>query len=562
MRRRRWRWVVLGFFILLVLFAADLAWSGSRAVDGFRRARDSLTAGGVALQSGNVPEARVDFAAATSASNQASAALRHASIAALGRLPWFDDDFDAARRGIEALDLAARGGIAYADAAEIVGWDGSTVPGFAPGGHIDAAALHRAAPSVAQAADLIGQADSELSPIDPTGLLSPIGHLVGDAQQEVHMRAGQAMKAAELARLLPPMLGGDGERTYLLVTLSPSDPRGSGGYPGVYGLLHVDGDRLTLSDLAPTSQIPEVPPVPGPADAKQAWHWAGIDRFFWDTTYTPDFPTAAGFMKGIWEASGGQPVDGVVAGDPALMASLLQVVGPVESLTWPETITADNVEAIVGADVYRTTSQPQSDAWEVGMGMALWYAVLSRPWPVEAMATATSEAVLGGHLQVWSAHTEEEQKLGALGVTGAFQMPTYDDPQVTLNGFSANRAGYFATTDVQVEPGTDEKGRAVTTVTVTVQNHAPNGPPSILLGIHPKDVGGKALGTFATDVNVYLPNDATVSSFRVNGRHVIPFEWDELGAHAVSWPPFIEPGETATIEVSYRALASGGETSH
>ena len=125
------------------------------------------------------------------------------------------------------------------------------------------------------------------------------------------------------------MLGADGARTYLLVTLSPSDPRGSGGYPGVYGLLHVDGTQALA--LGPRADVRDPQSEAGarPADAKKAWGWAGIDRIFWDTTYTPDFPTAAGFMKGIWEAGGGKPVDGVIAGDPALMASLLQVVGPV-----------------------------------------------------------------------------------------------------------------------------------------------------------------------------------------------------------------------------------------
>ena len=116
-----------------------------------------------------------------------------------------------------------------------------------------------------------------------------------------------------------------------------------------------------------------------------------------------------------------------------------------------------------------------------------------------------SAAVDGRHLQVWSARKDEQAALGALGVTGAFVAPTDADPRVTLNGFSANRAGYFATTDVQVDPGTDDKGRPVTTVTVTVKNRAPDGPPSILLGMDPSDVGGKSLGTFATDVNVYLP---------------------------------------------------------
>src|SRR4051794_33066844 len=121
---------------------------------------------------------------------------------------------------------------------------------------------------------------------------------MSEARDEITARAAQASTAADLANLLPPMLGVNGPRTYLLVTLSPSDPRAAGGYPGVYGLLHTDGKRLMLSDLAPTSAIPGAKPVPGPKQAKKIWGWTGIDRFFWDTTYTPDFPTAATFMMG------------------------------------------------------------------------------------------------------------------------------------------------------------------------------------------------------------------------------------------------------------------------
>jgi hypothetical protein len=426
-----------------------------------------------------------------------------------------------------------------------------TLPGFAPGGHIDAAAIERAVPGITQAADLLAEADAELAPVDPDSLQSPLDRLMQEAKGEIRLRSEQATTAADLAGLLPPMLGVDGARTYLLVTLSPSDPRGSGGYPGVFGLLHVDGHKLSLSDLAPTSEIPKVKPVPGPSDAKKAWGWAGIDRIFWDTTYTPDFPTAAGFMRGIWEAGGGKPLDGVIAGDPALMASFLQVVGPVDTSAWPETITSDNVERIVGRDVYRTLDGAQSNAWEVGIGAALWNAVLSRPWPAQEMATATSAATEGQHLQVWCVRTEEQAVLGALSVTGEFQTPTATTPTVTLNGFGANRAGYFATTDVRTESGTDENG-LTTTVSVTVRNRGPNGPPGLLLGVTPDDVGGRSLGTFATDVNVYLPTTAVVTSFRVDGHEVTPFEWDELGAHAVSWPTFIEPGMDAVVEVAYR----------
>jgi hypothetical protein len=257
-------------------------------------------------------------------------------------------------------------------------------------------------------------------------------------------------------------------------------------------------------------------------------------------------------MRGIWEAGGGRPIDGVITGDPSLMAAFLEVVGTVDAPVWPETITADNVAQIVGADVYKTTSQQQSDEWEVGIGASLWDAVLSRPWPLREMATAMSAAIDGHHLQVWSANGGEQAALGPLGVTGAFVPPTDSEPRVTLNGFSANRAGYFASTDATVSSGPDDRGSLLTTVAVTVTSSAPTRPPSILLGSKPGDVGGKSLGTFATDINVYIPHDSTVESFRVDGREVTPFEWNELGAHGVSWPAFIEPGKSVTIALSYR----------
>ncbi len=142
-------------------------------------------------------------------------------------------------------------------------------------------------------------------------------------------------------------------------------------------MLHANGKRVTLTNLAATSTIPQVRGgVPAPADVLRAYGDYGIAQAFWDTTYAPDFPTAAKLMSDIWTAGGGEKVDGVIAGDPALMAGLLSVVGPVSTPAWPETITADNVQRIVGADVYKTTSGATSDAWELGIGEALWSAVL------------------------------------------------------------------------------------------------------------------------------------------------------------------------------------------
>src|SRR3954453_13689660 len=188
-RKRRWPLILLGILAVAVILGIDLAWAGSNAYDGFTAARNDLSAGGVALQSGNIAEARNLFGAATSDAAEASDALGHPSVKVVGWLPWSSDDVDAAQRGATALDLAARGGSSFVDAAEAIGWDGSSVPGFSPGGHIDAAAIRRAEPSMTQAADLVQEANAELQPVNPNELTAPLDHVVEDAQTEIESRA-------------------------------------------------------------------------------------------------------------------------------------------------------------------------------------------------------------------------------------------------------------------------------------------------------------------------------------------------------------------------------------
>src|SRR3954471_16358426 len=114
-RKRRWPWILLGIVAIVVILGIDLAWAGSNAYDGFTTARNDLNAGGVALQSGNIAEARNLFAAAASDAAEARDALDHPSVTVVGWVPWFSNDVDAARRTANAVNLAAEGGTSYAD---------------------------------------------------------------------------------------------------------------------------------------------------------------------------------------------------------------------------------------------------------------------------------------------------------------------------------------------------------------------------------------------------------------------------------------------------------------
>jgi hypothetical protein len=391
--------------------------------------------------------------------------------------------------------------------------------------------------------------------VDTEGLVGPVAAAVDQARTEISSRAATAEKAATAAELLPGFLGADGPRTYLVVMQNLSDPRGAGGYPGTYGLLRVDGHQVDLVETRPTSTIPQVAPVPAPSDVKRLYGDFGATTDFIATTYSPDFPTDARLMMSIWESAGRPAVDGVISGDAVLMSNLLEAVGPVASPVqapgWPATITPENVVEVVNRDTFLTTSQAVSDRWQTVTGAALWEAVLTRPWPPEAFATALSRGVEERHLQVFAVDPAEQQALVDLGASGQVALSSGQPSLVVLQGFTDNRAGYFVTTRVASSAQPLADGGTEVTVDVTLSNSAPTGPPSILLGI--PGVSSASEGLFQAQLQVYLPPGATVVSSTVDGEPgILDLVEEEFGRPMAIQFLEVPAGDATTATFVYR----------
>src|SRR4051794_8618175 len=202
-KRRLWRWVLIAISVVILLAIIDLAWAGVRAGDAFAQARDGLRDGGTALEAGQLDEARNFFGAAGSAGAEAQSAMDQPAVRLLGIVPGIHANVDALRRSARAIGYAAAGGDSYAAAAAAAGWDGSTIPGFAPGGHIEASSIQAAAPQLDAAATQLGMARDEVAPIDPSKLVTPLQAPIEQAKMEIDGRSEQAGIAAGLARLLP-----------------------------------------------------------------------------------------------------------------------------------------------------------------------------------------------------------------------------------------------------------------------------------------------------------------------------------------------------------------------
>jgi hypothetical protein len=547
-RRRsvRWSLAILGTLALVALL--DAAWVATTTNRELRSARDSLQRGGSFLVEGRIDDARAAFVLAGASADRAVSAMGHPTARIGSELPVIGDDVRAVKAMATASELGARAGSSLVGAAQAAGWHGSTSFSLGEGGPFPLTALEAAAPDLDAAASLLGQADATLTPIESEGLITPVRDAVASARETLGGNEHAVRSAATLGHLLPTFLGGQGPRRYLLVSLNLSDPRGSGGYPGTYGVLRADDGRLALEAFGPTSDLGVVPPVSAPPDVLRRYERFGALTHPIATTYSPDFPTSARLLLEMWDASGREPLDGVIAVDSVWTSYLLAETGPVETPAWPEPITAENVSTVINHDTFLSTSSVTSDRLQDALGEALLRATLERRFAPTAAASSLARATSERHLQVYSADPTEEELLRQLGASGGVELGP-DPILVAWDGATANRAGYFAEKSIAYRAELQPDGSAHVTIRLTLRNTAPSGPPSILLGGRG---AGVPIGTYWAYANVYLPQGAEDIRGRVLGEPSVNLIEREFGHPVVLQLLRVTPGRSVTGTISYR----------
>jgi hypothetical protein len=227
---------------------------------------------------------------------------------------------------------------------------------------VDRQVAETAALSVGRApADQQARADSglaQLSALHDTGW-GPVDDRADDLRGSLAALGAEARALVSADELRAPMLA-EGRR-YLLLLQDDRQARATGGLVTTHALLTVGARALSLGSVAP-------------ADPS----WQAINL-------TPDFPTVAQTAMELWRHQGGPAVDGVVAVDDVALSRL----------------GAD--PAAAPADQLRTAFDALRSATKTAVGFD---------------ATIVS-AGSGGHVQLWSAHPQEQQQLARLSVGGA-----------------------------------------------------------------------------------------------------------------------------------------------
>jgi len=409
-------------------------------------------------------------------------------------------------------------------------------------------------PRAGKVADRAKAASRRLSSARSSWLLPPLFDRLDGELTRVRKVESTTRVVHEALTALPGLLGQGGPRRYFLAVQTPVESRAGGGFLGNFGEITADNGRLRLSRFGRQDALTQAPgreqrvlKAPEDFTARYArfrpeYTWANVNL-------SPDFPTDAGVMAGLYPQSSGAPVDGVIAIDPAVLAAVLKLVGPIEVPAWPTPITADNALQVLLYDQYQR--YPTSDLRVDFLGdvaQEAWRRLTTGGLPpVPQLVASLGPAIAQKHLFLSSVRPDEQRLFDDMGATGRIAPVDGDFIGLVTQNAGGNKIDYFLRRTVdyraQLDPGT---GRLEATATVTLRNDAP--ATGVSLGL----IGNEVVpplpnGTNKLYLSFYTPWDLIGS--RLDGNDVGFERAKELGRRVYSTAVIIPPKATVTVEL-------------
>ncbi len=452
------RWVVVTIAVsaVLVLAVALLGRNVVRLRIAAEEARTALDAGLSALREGDLERARSSL----------DEVHRHVDVAARAssgptwwvgeRLPVLSRSLETARIAVEVAGTATEVADHLVDQVDgLTGADGITTVRREDGG-LDIARVQRAADG--------------LDAIDVDGLRSALARLaatspdvpavVREARDEVLAEAGRLLDftddATALADIMPDFLGASGRREYLVAMQNLGELRGTGGLIGFFATLTVEDGRFALTSperydvLDVTELAPEAAAIEGVDPGfLDRYERNQVTTFLGNTNLDPDLPTVGRVLLDLYERERGRRLDGVLVLDPIGLTLVHAPVGPIELPPElvppgvPSTIPNGDLPRLLMVDVYDELGGDSQvrKYYLAQVAVHTFSDIASGQWPMVPMITRLSAAAGRKHLQVYSAHPDEQAVFEEMGVAGALPVPADADLfAITASNVAGNKS--------------------------------------------------------------------------------------------------------------------------
>ena len=555
-RVKRYRRPLLIVFTVLFLgLAADAVYAALQLRASLQAAADHLEAGSVAARESDFATAKAEFGQALEEASSAVSTTNHPSPLIATILPIVGPDARAVRNLSRAGKLSAEAGVQAVEAAESMGASENGLAGSVfSNGRIDFDAVGAGGPFIDRIDGLMAEA-ADLVRDSPQPSFDPVVTALDQARDHIPSASETAHKANVLFGALPGLFGQEGARRYLLLFQAPSDQRGGGGgLIGLYGLLEADEGRMELVHLgSPYDEGLSPSPLEKsevPDWFARSYSWASALRDWQSVNISPHFPVVSEALLTMYEKKTGDRLDGVVSMDPVAFAELTKATGPLQGEGMDVTVTPENAVDVLARDVYTTFNNDNNSQNKYLQGVMndFWTRFSSGQIDAIAAGGAFAEAARTQHFRMYATDEEDLGALDQLGTTGNY---TRYDPNVQMvfnENIAYTKVDYFLHRHVATEIRLQENGDAEVTATATLDNRAPEGPPSALIGPGFKS---DPIGLNSMYINFLMPNDSQIQSFNIGDRTIRPIRLREEDHLIASEIANIEAGEVGTASITY-----------
>jgi hypothetical protein len=317
------------------------------------------------------------------------------------------------------------------------------------------------------------------------------------------------------------------------------------------GELSISDGTFELGPMEPTPSLflPEgavsVDGIDGAEDLEDRWGWLHPTQEWRNLNLTPRFDVSAALAARMWVATGGRPVEGVLAVDVVALQAILAATGPVE--LDGITVDADTVVDEVLLQQYRRYPDiADRDERRDALGQLATAALDGldrRRLDVRALVRGLADAIADRHVLAWS-DGDDGALWDAVGADGRLEP---DSLLVSVLNRGGNKLDQFLHVDSTLRLGAEGAGeRRTASVEVTVRNLPPADLPAYVAGPHPNsDLDAREYGGLLT---VNLPGSA--QDVEVDGGGPVAVAGRDGATFVIGVPIELDPGEERVVMIT------------
>lgn len=412
-------------------------------------------------------------------------------------------------------------------------------------GRVNLRPIVAVAPQVVAADAELQVQNARVQAIDASGLTSQLAEPVRQMQRKLGEAADLSRQASLAVRLLPPMLGENGRRTYLVLFQNNAEVRTTGGIPGAFATIVADHGKIRLGTQGDAGTIGQLSRPVLPLTAEEvALFQKKMGIFPQDVNFTPDFPRSAELVSAMWRRARGGSLDGVVSTDPVALSYLLRGTGPVP-LPDGQRLTADDAVRLLLNEVYFKISDPHAqNVFFAATAKTVFNDLAAGRGSPHAILDALSQAANERRILVWSAHPAEERLLAPTRLGGGVPTVANATPRVDLylNDGTQGKMDYYLDYSTSVVGRGCQAGRQRLRVTLTMRSTAPRDAARVLPAYVLGDAAARP-GDIQTVVYLYLPVDGYLKTATFQGG-TLPFStYTHMGRTVEVFGVGLRPGE-------------------